>query len=75
MKYFRVLNEKQCTLDFLTRQDQETLYMPVGTIIGCDEHSVWAWLDGKRRETINYPHVIDLYVGRGHCAEIHDPVP
>lgn len=43
--------------------------VPVGTIVEAEGNTVWVIEDGRRRETIDYPNLIELFVSRGEAVE------
>lgn len=58
-------------LDFLGAQDQYTQFIPPESIIEVEGNNVYVLdTDGSRRETINYPELIDLYVSQVTVMEI-----
>jgi hypothetical protein len=69
MKTYRVV--KRIHLDFLTERDQVILAFEDGFVFS---DGVKSWysktLDGERRETINWNHVIEWYVEDGCLTKV-----
>lgn len=68
IKRFRIISDS-CGFNFLTAQDQICVRVPVGTTVEVEANTVWVIEDGRRRETIDYPNLVELYVSRGEAVE------
>lgn len=71
MKYYKVI-KAGFSLDYLTPQDTIGFWCEIGMKIKCDDSKVWFETStGEWKETINWPHVVELLgIQSGQVEEI-----
>jgi hypothetical protein len=72
LRKFNVLRE--CLFTFNTARDSESIFVPPGTFIEADDHTIWVHLvRGTPRESINTRATLTHYLLQGMVYEEHDP--